>query len=164
MQGRTVSCKTVAPFFRNLDEPTENNDAVGMAVAMSTPADDVHASTISKEYAMEHDSILKAAITGLLAFSGLVVAGNALAADDGKEQCAGIAKAGKNDCATSMNACHGHATNGSNRSISHAQSHREPKGRCASSLLLNVVGPTLGRPSASQIRCADLVITTRGPV
>lgn len=49
---------------------------------------------------MKHDSILKAAITGVLAFSGLVVAGNALAADDGKDQCAGITKAGKNDCAT----------------------------------------------------------------
>jgi uncharacterized membrane protein len=59
---------------------------------------------------MKHDSILKAAITGVLAFSGLVVAGTALAANDGKEQCAGIAKAGQNDCATSTNACHGHAT------------------------------------------------------
>jgi uncharacterized membrane protein len=59
---------------------------------------------------MKHDSILKAAITGVLAFSGMVVAGSALAANDGKEQCAGIAKAGQNDCATSTNACHGHAT------------------------------------------------------
>ncbi|MFL6603514.1 MAG: DUF2282 domain-containing protein [Steroidobacteraceae bacterium] len=59
---------------------------------------------------MKHELILKAAITGVLAFSGLVVAGTALAADDGKEQCAGIAKAGQNDCATSTNACHGHAT------------------------------------------------------
>ena len=59
---------------------------------------------------MKHDSILKAAITGVLAFTGLVVAGSALAANDGKEQCAGIAKAGQNDCATSTNACHGHAT------------------------------------------------------
>ena len=59
---------------------------------------------------MKHDSILKAAITGVLAFSGLVIAGTALAAEDGKEQCAGIAKAAQNDCATSMNACHGHAT------------------------------------------------------
>ena len=59
---------------------------------------------------MKHDSILKAAITGVLAFSGLVVAGTALAANDGKEQCAGISKAGQNDCDTSTNACHGHAT------------------------------------------------------
>ncbi len=58
----------------------------------------------------QHDSIIRAAIAGVLAFSSLAVAGTALAADDGKEQCAGIAKAGKNDCATSMNACHGHAT------------------------------------------------------
>jgi uncharacterized membrane protein len=59
---------------------------------------------------MKHDSILKAAVTGVLALSGLVVAGSALATDDNREQCAGIAKAGKNDCATSANACHGHAT------------------------------------------------------
>jgi len=59
---------------------------------------------------MKNDSILKAAITGVLAFSGLVVASTSLAANDGKEQCAGIAKAGQNDCATSTNACHGHAT------------------------------------------------------
>ena len=59
---------------------------------------------------MKHDSILKAAITGVLAFSGMVVSGSALAANDGKEQCAGITKAGQNDCATSTNACHGHAT------------------------------------------------------
>jgi len=58
----------------------------------------------------QHDSILRAAVAGVLAFSSLAVAGTALAAEDGKEQCAGIVKAGKNDCATSTNACHGHAT------------------------------------------------------
>jgi uncharacterized membrane protein len=35
----------------------------------------------------------------------------AAAGDDGeKEQCAGVIKAGKNDCATPTNACHGHVT------------------------------------------------------
>ena len=32
------------------------------------------------------------------------------AADEPKEQCAGVVKAGKNDCATTRNACHGHVT------------------------------------------------------
>jgi len=90
---------------------------------------------------MKHDSILKAAITGVLAFSGLVVAGSALAANDGKEQCAGIAKAGQNDCATSTNACHGHAT---------ADQTAEawiylPKGTCdriAGGRVVNVKDPT----------------------
>jgi uncharacterized membrane protein len=58
----------------------------------------------------QHDSIVRAAIAGVLAFSSLAVAGTVLAAEDGKEQCAGIVKAGQNDCATSTNACHGHAT------------------------------------------------------
>jgi uncharacterized membrane protein len=54
------------------------------------------------------DEILRIAIAGL-ALSSLT-ATVATAAQDDKEQCAGIAKAGKNDCATSANACHGHAT------------------------------------------------------
>ncbi len=58
----------------------------------------------------KHDSLLRLAISGALALSGAVIASNAVAADDSKEQCAGIAKAGANDCATSTNACHGHAT------------------------------------------------------
>ncbi len=58
----------------------------------------------------KRDSILRLAISGVLALSGVAAATSAVAADDGKEQCAGIIKAGKNDCATSMNACHGHAT------------------------------------------------------
>ena len=90
---------------------------------------------------MKNDSILKAAITGVLAFSGLVVAGSALAANEGKEQCAGITKAGQNDCATSTNACHGHAT---------ADQTAEawiylPKGTCdriAGGQVVNVKDPT----------------------
>jgi uncharacterized membrane protein len=31
------------------------------------------------------------------------------AADPSQEQCAGVIKAGQNDCATSTNACHGHS-------------------------------------------------------
>lgn len=56
----------------------------------------------------KHDSILRLAISGALALSSVAFASNVLAADEGKEQCAGVIKAGKNDCATATNACHGH--------------------------------------------------------
>jgi len=87
------------------------------------------------------DSTLRAAIAGVLALSSLAVAGTVLAAQDGKEQCAGIVKAGQNDCATSTNACHGHAT---------AESAAEawiylPKGTCeriTGGHVVNVNDPT----------------------
>src|SRR5947207_14420430 len=64
---------------------------------------------MSKQSAMVH-----LAISSVLALSGAALTSTALAADDGKEQCAGITKAGKNDCATSTNACHGHVTTDGN--------------------------------------------------
>lgn len=54
------------------------------------------------------ETILRQAVPALLALAGATVATNAVAADESKEQCAGVVKAGKNDCATTMNACHGH--------------------------------------------------------
>ena len=55
-------------------------------------------------------NLLKAAITGAIALSATALTTSAFAADEhaGQEQCAGIVKAGKNDCATAKNACHGH--------------------------------------------------------
>lgn len=44
-----------------------------------------------------------------LAITGLVVSPAALAAKQGMEKCAGIAKAGKNDCGTSKHSCAGQA-------------------------------------------------------
>ena len=52
--------------------------------------------------------VFQAAISAL-ALAGATVANNALAAG-AQEQCAGVIKAGKNDCATSMNDCHSHVT------------------------------------------------------
>jgi uncharacterized membrane protein len=55
--------------------------------------------------------IAHSAVTGLLAM-GLVTGGSALAAKEGKEsmeRCAGIAKAGKNDCGTAKHSCAGQA-------------------------------------------------------
>ena len=62
----------------------------------------------------KHSSMLQLAISGVLALSGAALTSTAVAAKDGMEQCAGIVKAGKNDCATSANACHGHVTSDAN--------------------------------------------------
>jgi uncharacterized membrane protein len=71
---------------------------------------------------MKHTkTIVQGALLGLLTMG---LTGGAGAAD--KEKCAGVIKAGKNDCATSMNACHSHVNQ---------DSHPEawiyvPKGTC----------------------------------
>lgn len=52
--------------------------------------------------------LLTSAIVGLLTL-GLTSAA-ALAAKPGMEKCAGVVKAGKNDCGTSKHACAGQAT------------------------------------------------------
>lgn len=60
-----------------------------------------------------NNPVLKTAIAGLLtagamALSAPVLAGDKTAGEPEMEQCAGVIKGGKNDCATSTNACHGH--------------------------------------------------------
>ena len=57
---------------------------------------------------------LSLAVSGLLGTALTSFATSAVAADDGREQCAGVIKAGKNDCATSTNACHSHVTTDNN--------------------------------------------------
>jgi uncharacterized membrane protein len=55
------------------------------------------------------DLVIRSAIATLLAM-GLTSAGtHALAAKGDMEKCAGIAKAGKNDCGTSKHSCAGQA-------------------------------------------------------
>lgn len=58
---------------------------------------------------MTTTTALRAAMTSLLAITAAGTAVNVLA-DSQQEQCAGVIKAGKNDCATSSNACHSHVT------------------------------------------------------
>lgn len=62
---------------------------------------------------MSNTNLLRAAMTSLLVGAASVGA-SALAEEAKQEQCAGVIKAGKNDCATSANACHGHVTTDSN--------------------------------------------------
>ena len=62
----------------------------------------------------KHDPLLRMTISGLLVLTGATLATSAWAANEDKEQCAGIVKAGKNDCATATNACHGHVESDAN--------------------------------------------------
>lgn len=57
-------------------------------------------------------SSLRAMLSGAIVVGAAVVSSSAFAADEhaGDEQCAGVIKAGKNDCATVRNECHGHVT------------------------------------------------------
>jgi uncharacterized membrane protein len=52
-----------------------------------------------------NERVFRTAVAGLIAMGVTAVANPALAADN--EKCAGIVKAGKNDCGTSKNACSG---------------------------------------------------------
>jgi uncharacterized membrane protein len=63
---------------------------------------------------MKHsDLAIRSAVAGLIAF-GLATAGStALAAKEGMEKCAGIVKAGKNDCGTASHSCAGQAAKNS---------------------------------------------------
>jgi uncharacterized membrane protein len=53
--------------------------------------------------------VIRSAITGMLALGVVTAGGPALAAAGDNEKCAGIAKAGKNDCGTSKSSCAGTA-------------------------------------------------------
>jgi uncharacterized membrane protein len=59
------------------------------------------------------DQVIRSAFASLVAAGALAYAANGIAADmdhSKEEKCAGVIKAGKNDCATSKNQCHGHVT------------------------------------------------------
>lgn len=53
-------------------------------------------------------SLAIAAMT--LALGGIASTQNAVHAEEGKEKCYGVAKAGKNDCGGAKHSCAGHAT------------------------------------------------------
>jgi uncharacterized membrane protein len=54
------------------------------------------------------DLMIRSAVAGVLA-AGLTAAGSAMAAKEGMEKCAGVVKAGKNDCGTAKHSCAGQA-------------------------------------------------------
>jgi uncharacterized membrane protein len=62
----------------------------------------------------DRNNLLRTAMASVIALGTLSVAAPTFAADKNMEQCAGVVKAGKNDCATSSNACHSHVESDSN--------------------------------------------------
>lgn len=58
---------------------------------------------------MDKQTLARRALTGALALGLAAAAGDARAAKPGFEKCAGIVKAGMNDCGTSTHACSGKA-------------------------------------------------------
>jgi uncharacterized membrane protein len=68
-------------------------------------APDIHL----EEDTMNHSkTLVTTAVAGLIGL-GLGAPGDALAAKEGFEKCAGVVKAGKNDCGTSKHSCAGQA-------------------------------------------------------
>lgn len=61
---------------------------------------------------LKKNPALQAAIAGFMMIGG--IADTSFAEKPGMEQCAGVIKAHKNDCATSTNACHSHVTTDAN--------------------------------------------------
>jgi uncharacterized membrane protein len=55
------------------------------------------------------NTVIRSAVASLLALGIAGAATEALAAKGDNEKCAGIVKAGKNDCGTSVNSCAGTA-------------------------------------------------------
>lgn len=89
---------------------------------------------------------VRAAMTGLLAMAAVGATGAAFAADEhaNEEQCAGIIRAGQNDCATRSNACHGHVK----RDADPEAWIYVPKGTCerlVGARIVKVVDPTPSR-------------------
>jgi uncharacterized membrane protein len=86
------------------------------------------------------DTLLRFAMTSVIALGAVTTSSAVFAADD-MEQCAGVIKAGKNDCATSSNACHGHVEKDGNPEAW----IYVPRGTCdkiAGARLVEVVDPT----------------------
>ena len=54
--------------------------------------------------------MINTAVTAALALAAGGFASSAFAAHDNEEQCAGVIKAGKYDCASSRKLCHGHVS------------------------------------------------------
>ena len=83
--------------------------------------------------------LVSTAVAGLLALS--TVSTQALAAKDGFEKCAGIVKAGKNDCGTSQHACAGQAKKDGDKE----EWAYVPNGTCD-----KLVGANLYKPAAKK--------------
>ncbi len=87
---------------------------------------------------MKKNAAVAAALTGVLALGLGATAESALAGKPGMEKCAGIVKAGQNDCGTSEHACGGMAKKDSLEE----EWIYVPEGTCK-----KIVGATLKEPA-----------------
>jgi uncharacterized membrane protein len=58
---------------------------------------------------MKTKTVMNTALAGVFAMGVLAAADNAIAAEEGKEKCYGVVKAGKNDCGAPGHSCAGQA-------------------------------------------------------
>jgi len=58
----------------------------------------------------KNNALISGALAGVVALGLLASAGEAVAAKKGFEKCAGVVKAGKNDCGNSRHGCAGQAS------------------------------------------------------
>jgi len=63
-----------------------------------------------KSKSVKKSNVVSGAIAGVVAMGLLAGAGQAVAGKKGFEKCAGIVKAGKNDCGNSRHGCSGQAS------------------------------------------------------
>ncbi|AOX00401.1 hypothetical protein BJP34_13895 [Moorena producens PAL-8-15-08-1] len=101
---------------------------------------DIRESYVMKD--MKKTVMVSAALTSVLALGLGVASENALAGKEGMEKCAGIVKAGQNDCGTSKHDCGGMAKVDSDPE----EWIYVPEGTCK-----KIVGATIvGEPTSSQ--------------
>jgi uncharacterized membrane protein len=89
---------------------------------------------------MNTTRMIIATVAGMAALN-VLTALPAFSAEPEMEQCAGVIRGGKNDCATSRNACHGHVAEDANPEAW----IYVPKGTCdriAGARVVQVVDPT----------------------
>ena len=73
--------------------------------------------------------VIQSAVAGLLALGIVAASGSAVAADDAKEKCFGVAKAGQNDCGSNKSK---HSCAGQSKTDNDPNDFKlVPKGTCA---------------------------------
>ena len=87
---------------------------------------------------MDKQTLARRALTGALAVGLASAAGDARAAKPGFEKCAGIVKAGQNDCGTSKHSCSGNAA----KDAAPEEWIYVPEGTCK-----KIVGGTVVKPA-----------------
>jgi uncharacterized membrane protein len=95
---------------------------------------------------MDKQTLALRALTGALALGLAATAGDARAAKPGFEKCAGVVKAGQNDCGTSKHSCSGKAA----KDADPEEWIYVPEGTCNKIVGGKVVEPAKKEPAAEK--------------